>query len=97
MSPAAEISDSGPSENEGSLKVEISILAARRKFAQEFKAESCREVINTSKPIKDAAEAEAYGVGYESLRLTAPAEIFQELCSQETTQCGSSDENPGTA
>jgi transposase len=33
------------------------MTAARRKFTQEFKDELCREVINTSKPIKDVAEA----------------------------------------
>jgi transposase len=38
----------------------------RRKFTQEFKEELCREVISTSKPIKDLAEA--YGVGPETLR-----------------------------
>lgn len=42
------------------------MTAARRKFTQEFKDELCREVINTSKPIKDVAEA--YGVGPETLR-----------------------------
>ena len=40
--------------------------ASRRKFAQEFKDELCREVISTSKPIKDVAIA--YGVGPETLR-----------------------------
>ncbi|MEO7018065.1 MAG: IS3 family transposase [Leifsonia sp.] len=40
--------------------------ASRRKFAQEFKDELCREVISTSKPIKDVATA--YGVGPETLR-----------------------------
>src|SRR5699024_7216743 len=38
----------------------------RRRFSQEFKDELCREVIETSKPIRDVAEA--YGVGSESLR-----------------------------
>jgi transposase len=38
----------------------------RRRFAQEFKDELCREVISTSKPIKDVADA--YGVGTETLR-----------------------------
>jgi len=42
------------------------MTAARRRFTQEFTAELCREVINTSKPIKDVATA--YGVGAESLR-----------------------------
>ncbi|MBG6215182.1 transposase, partial [Cryobacterium sp. CAN_C3] len=32
------------------------MTAPRRKFTQEFKDELCREVINTSKPIKDVAE-----------------------------------------
>jgi transposase len=63
---AADISDSGPSENEDSLKVENRMIAPRRKFAQEFEDELCREVINTSKPIKDVADA--YGVGLETLR-----------------------------
>jgi transposase len=39
--------------------------ATRRRFAQEFKDELCREVISTSKPIKDVADA--YGVGTETL------------------------------
>ena len=38
----------------------------RRRFAQEFKDELCREVISTSKPIKEVARA--YGVGPETLR-----------------------------
>jgi transposase len=42
------------------------MIAPRRKFAQEFEDELCREVINTSKPIKDVADA--YGVGLETLR-----------------------------
>ena len=42
------------------------MTAARRRFTQEFKDELCREVINTSKPIKDVATA--YGVGAETLR-----------------------------
>jgi transposase len=37
------------------------MTAARRRFTQEFKDELCREVIDTSKPIKDVAIA--YGVG----------------------------------
>ena len=36
----------------------------RRRFAQEFNDELCREVISTSKPIKDVADA--YGVGTET-------------------------------
>jgi len=40
--------------------------ATRRRFAQEFKDELCREVISTSKPIKEVADA--YGVGTETLR-----------------------------
>lgn len=39
---------------------------SRRRFAQEFKDELCREVISTSKPIKDVAVA--YGVGLETVR-----------------------------
>ncbi len=39
---------------------------SRRRFTQEFKDELCREVIATSKPIKDVAAA--YGVGTETLR-----------------------------
>ena len=42
------------------------MTAARRRFTQEFKDELCREVINTSKPIKDVATA--YGVGPEAPR-----------------------------
>jgi transposase len=42
------------------------MTAPRRKFTHEFKDELCREVINTSKPITDVAEA--YGVGPETLR-----------------------------
>jgi transposase len=42
------------------------MTAARRRFTQEFKDELCREVIDTSKPIKDVATA--YGVGPETLR-----------------------------
>lgn len=40
--------------------------ASRRRFTQEFKDELCREVISSSKPIKDVATA--YGVGPETLR-----------------------------
>jgi len=39
---------------------------SRRRFTQEFKDELCLEVISTSKPIKDVADA--YGVGPETLR-----------------------------
>jgi transposase len=42
------------------------MTAARRRFTQEFKDELCREVINTSRLIKDVATA--YGVGPETLR-----------------------------
>ena len=42
------------------------MTASRKRFTQEFKDELCREVISTSKPIKDAATA--YGVGPETLR-----------------------------
>jgi transposase len=42
------------------------MTAERRRFTQEFKDELCREVINTSRPIKDVAPA--YGVGPETLR-----------------------------
>lgn len=42
------------------------MIASRRRFTQEFKDELCREVISTSKPIKDVATA--YGVGPETLR-----------------------------
>ena len=56
----------GPLKIEGLLKVEISMSVSRRKFTQEFKDELCREVISTSKPIKDVAVA--YGVGQETLR-----------------------------
>ena len=39
---------------------------SRQRFTQEFKDELCREVISTSKSIKDVATA--YGVGPETLR-----------------------------
>lgn len=39
---------------------------SRRRFTQEFKDELCREVISSSKPIKDVAIS--YGVGPETLR-----------------------------
>ena len=39
---------------------------SRRRFSREFKDELCREVISTSKPIRDVATA--YGVGPETLR-----------------------------
>ena len=42
------------------------MTASRRRFTQEFKDELCLEVISTSKPIKDVAEA--YGVGPETVR-----------------------------
>ncbi|MDI3214104.1 IS3 family transposase [Arthrobacter sp. AL12] len=42
------------------------MTASRKRFTQEFKDELCREVINTSKPIKDVATS--YGVGPETLR-----------------------------
>jgi transposase len=42
------------------------MTASRRRFSQEFKDELCREVINTSKSIKDVATT--YGVGPEALR-----------------------------
>ena len=42
------------------------MAASRRRFSQEFKDELCQEVISTSKPIKEVAEA--YGVGAETLR-----------------------------
>ena len=49
------------------LKSEIAnMTASRRRFSQEFKDELCREVISTSKPIKEVADA--YGVGAETLR-----------------------------
>jgi transposase len=38
----------------------------RRRFAQEFRDELCQEVISTSKPVREVAEA--YGVGSETLR-----------------------------
>jgi len=41
------------------------MTAARRRFTQEFTDELCRELINTSKPIKEVATA--YGIGAESL------------------------------
>ena len=42
------------------------MTATRKRFSQEFKDELCREVIDTSKPIKDVTTA--YGVGPETLR-----------------------------
>ena len=42
------------------------MTASRRRFSQEFKDELCQEVIATSKPIREVAEA--YGVGPETLR-----------------------------
>jgi transposase len=42
------------------------MTASRKRFTQEFKDELCREVISTSKPIKDVATA--HGVGPETLR-----------------------------
>jgi len=43
------------------------MTASHRRFAEEFKDESCREVISTSKPIREVAES--YGVGPETLRV----------------------------
>lgn len=40
--------------------------AIRRRFSQEFKDELCREVIDSSKPVKTVATE--YGVGTETLR-----------------------------
>ena len=42
------------------------MATSRRTFTQEFKDELCREVITTSRPVKDVAVA--YGVGTETLR-----------------------------
>lgn len=42
------------------------MTASRKRCTQEFKDELCREVITTSKAIKDVATA--YGVGPETLR-----------------------------
>ena len=42
------------------------MTASRRRFSQEFKDELCQEVISTSKPIREVAEA--YAVGPETLR-----------------------------
>jgi transposase len=50
----------------GSLQVEVSMAAARRRFTEEFTDGLCREVIDMSKSIKDVATA--YGVGSEMLR-----------------------------
>ena len=50
----------------GFTERESSMTTARRKFTQEFRDELCREVISTSKPIREVAEA--YGVGHETLR-----------------------------
>lgn len=43
-----------------------SVTASRLRFSQKFKDELCREVISTSRPIKDVADA--YGAGAETLR-----------------------------
>lgn len=43
------------------------MTAARRRFSEEFKDELCREVISTSRPIREVAES--YGVGPETLRV----------------------------
>lgn len=43
-----------------------SISRSRRSFSTEFKDELCREVIDSSKPISEVAEA--YNVGDDSLR-----------------------------
>lgn len=40
--------------------------STRRRFSQEFKDEWCQEVVSTSKPIREVAEA--YRVGAETLR-----------------------------
>lgn len=42
------------------------MAATRKRYSKEFKDELCQEVIRTSKPIKDVAQA--YGVGAETLR-----------------------------
>ena len=73
------------------------MTTARRKFTQEFRDELCREVISTSKPIREVAES--YGVGHETLRnwlikyrdanggteteLTAPSEPVSKYSSGE--------------
>ena len=67
------------------------MTASRKRFTQEFKDELCREVISTSKPIKDAATA--YGVGPEggvahvfqsdaflALHELADARVAEEVC-----------------
>jgi len=57
----------GPLKVEVLSKVRFAVcLYLGRRFAQDFKDELCREVIDTSKPIKDVADA--YGVGTETLR-----------------------------
>ncbi len=47
------------------------MTTARRRFSQEFKDELCQEVISTSKPIREVAQA--YGVGTTTLRTRLPA------------------------
>lgn len=42
------------------------MTASRRRFSQEFKNKLCLEVISTSKPVREVAEA--YGIGPETLR-----------------------------
>lgn len=46
-------------------KVEISVTASRWRFTLAFRDELCREVISTSRPVKDVATA--YGVSRETL------------------------------
>ena len=43
------------------------MAVSRRRFTEEFKDELCREVIFTSRPIREVAES--YGVGPETLRV----------------------------
>ena len=56
----------GPLKLRALLKERSAGTASRRRFSQEFKDELCQEVVSTSKPIREVAEA--YGVGSETLR-----------------------------
>ena len=55
----------------------MSMTGARRKFTQESKDELCREMINTSKSIKDVVYA--HGVGTETKLTVAERARFTDL------------------
>lgn len=54
----------------------------RRRFSQKFKIELCREVINSSRPVK--AVDTKYGVGAETLR--SWLKKCKEACGSPTTE-----------